>query len=333
MLNTNILAKIVALKKSCTIGILNSDKMIIEEQYWVLLAIEHVLYPRERKSDYPFALPYIEVLNRLMEVLDMLKKIVMWNAWHNKGLVLVLKFEEYLKKLAETQEVMNSYKKIKLIWKWFEEIRKVLRMSREFSGKEQNNFPTNANEIKPKFIETILKIREDGWKLGGEFTEISKKICDNCQGHLDELFVKVIDKYGKEIKIIRHNGLEELNHRWSRMHIRRRTGRNRTTMEMEKYGALFAVFSNIEYEDYFKTVLSDVKDFVREIQNVSEADVLEARRLIRTFPQCPLIRFDSKRPVILKKFIELIGDGLKDISDLDIEGWLKNFKTEALLTP
>jgi hypothetical protein len=37
--------------------------------------------------------------------------------------------------------------------------------------------------------------------------------------------------------------------------------------------------------------------------------------------------------VTLKKFIELIGDGLEDISDLDIEGWLKNFKTEALLTP
>ncbi len=84
---------------------------------------------------------------------------------------------------------------------------------------------------------------------------------------------------------------------------------------------------------YFKTVLSDVNYFIREMQNITEADVLEARRLIRTFPQCPLIRFDSERPMILKKFIQLIGDGLKDISDLDIEGWLKNFKTEALLTP
>lgn len=333
MLDTKILARIVALKKSCTVGISTKDKMMIAEQYWVLLAIEHVLYPRERKSDYPFALPYVEIFNRLMEVLEMLKKIVMWNAWHNKGLVSVLKLEEYLKTLASNKEVMNSYKNIKSIWKWFEEIRKVLRVSREFSGKEQNNLPTKAEEIKPKFRETILKIRDEGWKLGGEFTEISKKICDNCESHLGELFVKVIDKYGKEIKIIRHNGLEELNHRWSRMHIRRRTGRSRTTVEMEKYGALFAVFSNIVYEDYFKFVLSDVKDFVREIQNVTEIEVFEARKLIRTFPQCPLIRSDSKRPVILKKFMELIGDGLKDVVDLDIESWLKNFKTEALLTP
>jgi len=59
---------------------------------------------------------------------------------------------------------------------------------------------------------------------------------------MEELFVKVMNKKGDEIKIVRNNGIEELNHRWSRMHIRRRTGRSRTTKEMEKYGALLAVF-------------------------------------------------------------------------------------------
>lgn len=146
------------------------------------------------KSDYPFVLPYLEVLNRLMEVSNMLKKIVMWNAWHNIGVWVVLKFAEYLKKLADTNEVMNSYDKIKRIWEWFEEIRKVLRVSREFSEKEQNNLPTTANEIEPKFWEIILKIREEGWKLGGDFIEISKRICENCLSHLDELFVKVNDQ-------------------------------------------------------------------------------------------------------------------------------------------
>jgi len=42
-----------------------------------------------------------------------------------------------------------------------------------------------------------------------------------------------------------------------------------------------------------------------------------------------LIRFDSKRPVILRKFVELIGDEMEDISDKDIEDWLKNFKIRA----
>ncbi len=108
-------------------------------------------------------------------------------------------------------------------------IRKSLRMSREFSEKERNDVPTKANEIEPKFKETIMKIREKGGKLGGEFIEISDKIQKNCFDHMDELFVEVINRNGDEIEIVRHNGIEELNHRWSRMHIRRRTGRSRTT--------------------------------------------------------------------------------------------------------
>jgi len=325
ILKTNILARILALKKICMDGISSQDRIVIAEHYWVMLAIEYVLYPRERKSDYPFVLPYLEVINRLMEVLDMLKKIVMWNAWHNIGVKVVLKFEDYLKKLTETMEVKALHSKIKVIWGWFEEIRRVLRVSREFSKNEQDVLPTKANEMEPEFNDTIVKIREEGWKLGGEYVEISKRILQNCRNHKDELFVKVKNIHGEEIRIIRHNGIEELNHRWSRMHIRRRTGRSRTTMEMEKYGALLAVFSNIENEEYIKTVLGDVKDFVREMQGVTESEVLEARRLIRTFPQSPLIRSDSERPGILREFVRLIDDAFEDVLDRDIEGWLSNF--------
>jgi hypothetical protein len=102
---------------------------------------------------------------------------------------------------------------------------------------------------------------------------------------------------------------------------------------MEKYGALLAVFSNIENDNYIKTVLDDVKDFVWDMQNVTEGDIQDARKLIRTFPQCPLIRSDGKRSVVLREFITIIRDEIEDISDIDIEKWLKNFKTEDLLTP
>jgi hypothetical protein len=325
ILETNILARILALKKICMDGISSQDRIVMAEHYWVMLAIEYVLYPRERKSDYPFVLPYLEVMNRLIEVLSMLKKIVMWNAWHNIGVKVVLKFEGYLKKLTETMEGKALHSKIKIIWGWFEEIRKVLRVSREFSTNEQDISPTKANEMEPEFNDMLMKIRDEGRKLGGEYVEISKRILQNCYDHMDELFVKVKDIHGEEIRIIRNNGIEELNHRWSRMHIRRRTGRSRTTMEMEKYGALLAVFSNIENEEYIKTVLDDVKDFVWEMQEVTESEVLEARRLIRTFPQSPLIRSDSERPGILKEFIRLIDDAFEDVLDGDVEDWLSNF--------
>ncbi len=75
-----------------------------------------------------------------------------------------------------------------------------------------------------------------------------------------------------------------------------------------------------------------MKDFVRDMQNVAEEEIQEARKLIRTFPQCPLIRSDARRPVILREFIVIIRDEIEDISDRDIEKWLKNFKTEYLLT-
>jgi hypothetical protein len=55
-------------------------------------------------------------------------------------------------------------------------------------------------------------------------------------------------------------------------------------------------------------------DDIKLCEIVALDKIREARKLIRTFPQCPLIRSD-------------------DISDRDVEKWLKNFKTEALLTP
>ena len=61
------------------------------EHYWVMLAIEYILYPRERRSDYPFVLPYLEIMNRVMKVKSMIKKIVMWNGRHNFGVGVVLK--------------------------------------------------------------------------------------------------------------------------------------------------------------------------------------------------------------------------------------------------
>ena len=72
------------------------------------------------------------------------------------------------------------------------------------------------------------------------------------------------------LDIVRHNALDELNHRWTRMHIRRLTGRSKTTQKMTKYGALLAVLSNLENEDYVKTVFGGVEDFVRDLQNITD---------------------------------------------------------------
>ncbi|MCG7849860.1 MAG: transposase [ANME-2 cluster archaeon] len=138
MVNAKILSKFTSLKKACLEGTTSKNKIVAAEHYWVMLAIEYILYPRERRSDYPFVLPYLEVMNRVIEITSMARRIVMWNARHNFGVGVVLKFDAYLKKLVDDKDVKSYFTTVGHIWEWFEEIRCVLRVSREFSGKEQN---------------------------------------------------------------------------------------------------------------------------------------------------------------------------------------------------
>ena len=49
------------------------------------------------------------------------------------------------------------------------------------------------------------------------------------------------------------------------MHIRRHTGKSKTTKEMTKCGALLAVLSNLGNEDRVKAIFSDVEDFFHNV--------------------------------------------------------------------
>jgi hypothetical protein len=128
-----------------------------------------------------------------------------------------LKFDAYLNKLDDDKDVKLYFTTIGHIWGWFEEIRKVLRVSREFSGKEQNNIATDADKLKKNTILVMMKIRGEGRKIGANLKFVSEKKYENCQSHMDELFVKIVKNEGKILDVVRHNALEELNHRWSRM--------------------------------------------------------------------------------------------------------------------
>lgn len=328
VLNTKVLAGFLAMQKAKHLG---GDQwggtIVIAQRYWVMLAIEYILYPRERKSGYPFVLPYLEVLHRAFEVKSMLRRIVMWNAAHNFGVHITLDFTGKLRKLVENSDVKTRYHQIMRIWVWFEKVRKVLRVSRDLSGKEQNTIPTSAEDMKTKLKQVLKKIENESCGLDDEFQKASEKIRKICQDHMEELFVKVDDQDGNEMKIVRHNGVEELNHRWSRMHIRRRTGRSRTAKEMTKYGALLAVLSNLENETYVKEVLTDVKDFVYEMQSVTNEEIQDARKLIRKHPHRPLVYSDKKRPELLKKFVEILEDS-DGGSEKSIEEWLSMLNSE-----
>ncbi len=43
----------------------------------------------------------------------------------------------------------------------------------------------------------MKKIRGEGRKVGSELEKVSKKIYENCQSHMDELFVEVVNNEGE----------------------------------------------------------------------------------------------------------------------------------------
>ena len=180
IVNAKILSKFKSLKKKCFEGTTSTNNLVAAEHYWVMLAMEYILYPRECRSDYPFVLPYLEIMNRVMEVIDMTRKIVKWNAMHNFGVSVVLKFGVYLKKLVDDEDVKSYFTTVEHIWGWFEEIRCVLRVSREFSGKELNNRPTDGAKLKRDTIGVMKGIRGESRKVGSELEKVSKKIYENC---------------------------------------------------------------------------------------------------------------------------------------------------------
>lgn len=129
--------------------------------------------------------------------------------------------------------------------------------------------------------------------------------------------------------IVRHNGIEERSHRWSRMHARRRTGRSRTTNDMAKYGALLAVLSNLENKTYVEEVLGDVKDFVYEMQNITPEEINDAKKLIKIHSRKQIVHSDKTRVSLLREFVKML-EGSERRNDEAIEGWLCKLKN---LTP
>ncbi len=79
MVSTDALAQISAVRAPET-----GDGIVYAEKLWMAIASEYALHPRNIASKFPFVLPYFQVLERCMEIEDMLKSIIRWNASHMK---------------------------------------------------------------------------------------------------------------------------------------------------------------------------------------------------------------------------------------------------------
>ena len=306
----------------------SGNVLVYAEHKWITLAIEHLLISRERSSNYPFVLPYLEIMNRIFEVKTMNRRILEWNMCHNLDICEMVEFSKKLDALIGNTDVNTQYANIKKIWSWFEMVRKTLRVGRHLSRNGCEAAPTTAQKIKENMMTTLANIDKEGEIAGGELLRAAKQITKNCRQHTDELFVEVKDRLGNIVEIMRDNNIEERGHRWSRMHIRRRTGRTRTTNEMAQYGALLAIFSNLVNKTYVNEILPGVKDFIREMQNITPEEIRRSRDLIRPYMHKEMVRSDTKRIEILDEFVNLLEDGCS------VEAWLSKLNfSNPIMTP
>ncbi|MHB8359633.1 MAG: hypothetical protein ACYDCP_09060 [Thermoplasmataceae archaeon] len=219
---------------------------------------------------------------------------------------------------------LYNYGSMVRVWEWFENIRKAVRVSRELNSKEKGE-TQDIGIIGIELNRTLSDIIEEGEFTGGELKRISGIFRKRIEDHRSELLSPVTGKDGKTVNIVRHNGIEEIGHRWSRMHIRRRTGRSQTTREMAIYGALTAVLSNIENKHYIEKVLSKI-DFLKEFSSITKEEMDNAGKLIGPNPRVPIIRNDRERKPVLAALVKIleINDNLPG---KDLKAWVKSIKT------
>ena len=60
---------------------------------------EHLLISRDRSSNYPFIIPYLEIMNRILEVKNMNRRILEWNASHNLDIFEIVEFSVVVKSI------------------------------------------------------------------------------------------------------------------------------------------------------------------------------------------------------------------------------------------
>lgn len=130
-------------------------------------------------------------------------------------------------------------------------------------------------------------IRKEAHFMGGELERVYGIFNNRIEKHREELLSPMMRKNWNTINVMRHNGIEEVGHRWSGRHIRRRTGRSQTAKEMGMFSAFTAIFSNMENKHYMEKVLSEI-DFIKKFSTIKKEEMDQSRKLIKSNP-CELI--------------------------------------------
>lgn len=293
------------------------------ELVWVRLAIEHLEYARDHAGGFPFKLGYHKLTKRTDDIHRLARKLMHVNCRRNIFVKELMTLDAHLMKVLDNEGIKEDARKLGFLEDWFEKVRQVLRLSRYGNHlKEGEAMGSEEMDVVEGRLEEMLdEIELEAQRLGGDYPKMASKMRKMIAVHRHELFVRVTDSNGNDVTFGRDNNSLERNHRWGRMHCRRRTGKSMTRREMDAHGALNAIFSNIFNETYVAKVLGDVKDLSTAFQQLDYREVRELLKKLQTLRRGHMLPVkDSKRGEFLKSLVETLEYG--DASHGGINDWI-----------
>jgi hypothetical protein len=277
------------------------------QQRWVHIAVDYLLYPIEKHVKWiSHPISYIVQYYRVREVSNLVSRLIRWNASNQFVYKPLMDLNTCLKSVLEDSEVFKYYRLMDKTLEWLDELRDNLRLSRRTNLKDTSPDDIDLEVITKNIRVVLARISEESRELGGEYPQIASAINDAFESHWKELFVPEPIVNGKKVAFRRHNNGLESSHRRTRKAIRERTGRSETNSEMEQFGDLLAILSNLWNPTYQKEILRDVVDLGYSLSHfVNDLPKLRKEyRETRKGPEIPIA--DEKRMGILEDFIQAL---------------------------
>jgi hypothetical protein len=277
------------------------------QQRWVHIAVDYLLYPVEKPVKWiSRPVSYIAQYYRIREVSNLVNRLIRWNASNYFVYKPLTNLNTCLMDVLNDSEVFRHYCILDKTLEWLDELRDNLRISRKTNLKDCAPSDIDIDAVSKNIRAVLARICVEGQGLGGEYLKISSQIINAFESHWEELFVPDPIVNGKKVAFRRHNNGLESSHRRTRKAIRERTGRSETNSEMEQFGDLLAILSNLWNPTYQKEILHDVKDigyslspFIKDLPKLRKG-----YHETRKGPEIPIA--DEKRMGILENFIHVL---------------------------
>jgi len=285
----------------------SGDSMIKRIQdRWIHIAVDHLLHPIEKHVKWMRRpISYFIQYRRIKTVSELVQRLIYCDASNNFYHKPLMELHESLMSVLEDSKVLEYFSIMQKELQWLDELRDNLRITRNNNLKDSKPNDIELDQIKITIKEVLIKIRMECRKLDEQYQRIASTIIDAFESHWEELFVPDPVVNGRKISFRRHNNGLESSHRRIRKAIRERTGKSETNSEMEQFGDLLAILSNLWNETYQKEILDDVVYMGRSLSPFVK-DLPRLRNEYRETRRGDTIPIDDEERVsILENFIEV----------------------------